>query len=222
VKVDIYTDVVCPWSYLGKRRFEAALAQFAGRADVQVEWKPFQLDRSAESSADGAALSSSDTELDGNATIEELAAAEGLILDLDNTRSASSFAAHRLLWWARQEGGEAAQTALAERLFAAHHAEAVDLDDHAALAALAAAVGLDGAAQFLATHDGTDEVKEAIGEARAIGIESTPTFVFEERWAVSGAQPADVMQTLLEQVADATIGAMAGGGGCCGGGCCGS
>ncbi len=75
-------------------------------------------------------------------------------------------------------------------------------------------------AEFLAGDGGVEEVKESIGEARALGIEAVPTYVFDERWAVSGAQPAEVFSQLLAQVADATIGATAGG--CCGGGCCGS
>jgi predicted DsbA family dithiol-disulfide isomerase len=226
VKVDIYSDVACPWCYLGKRRFETALAAFAGREDVQVEWRPFQLDPDAPRQARPAAVALAARyggEERARVQMEHVtaaAAADGLELDLDNALAANTFDAHRLLWWAREQGGEKAQGVLAERLFAAHQAGTADLGDVAVLARIAGEADLAGAADFLASGEGVEEVKEAIGEARAIGIESVPTFVFDSRWAVAGAQPAEIMLDLLEQVANATIGAAAEGG-CCGGGCCG-
>jgi predicted DsbA family dithiol-disulfide isomerase len=227
VKVDIYSDVTCPWCYLGSRRLAAALTDFAGRDDVQVEWKPFQLDPSAPVGVAEPALASLAAKFGGDedarramAHVSGVAAGDGLALDLERAQTVNTFAAHRLIWWARQRGGPESQRALVERLFAAHFMEAADLSDHAVLAVLAADVGLPGAAEFLVSGDGTAEVKEEIGEARALGIESVPTFVFDERWAVSGAQPVEVMRELLERVADASIG-VAAGGGCCGGDCCG-
>jgi predicted DsbA family dithiol-disulfide isomerase len=226
VKIDIYSDVACPWCYLGKRRFEAALAGFAGRDDVQVEWKPFQLDPSAPLVAEpvpvamAAALGDEQRARTAMAHVTEVAAEDGLRYDLERARNVNTFTAHRLLWWARQRGGAAAQGALAERLFVAHLSEAADVGDPATLAGLAADVGLDQAAEFLDSDGGVEEVKEAIGEARALGIDSVPTFVFDERWAVSGAQSPEVMGELMARVANATISASAGG--CCGGGCCGS
>jgi predicted DsbA family dithiol-disulfide isomerase len=216
MKVDVYVDVVCPWSYLGKRRLETALAGFAGRDSVEVEWKPFQLGPGADADefSSAAAVPSAET----REHVTAIAAADGVTLDLAATVSAPTFDAHRLLWWARERGGPLAQADVAERLFAAQLAAGADLSDHAVLAE---ASGLTGAAEFLASGAGVAEVKEAIGEARAIGIESVPTFVFEERWAVTGAQPADILAEILGEVADASIAARAEGGGCCGGGCCG-
>jgi predicted DsbA family dithiol-disulfide isomerase len=150
------------------------------------------------------------------AHVAEVAAEDGLALDLEHAQTVNTFPAHRLLWLARQKG---AQASLVERLFSAHLSEGADLSDHATLGALAADAGLDGVGDFLASEDGAEEVKESIGEARALGIESVPTYVFDERWAVSGAQPVEVFAQLLRQVADATISATTGG--CCGGGCCG-
>lgn len=225
VKVDIYSDVICPWCYLGKRRFEAALAEFAGADDVEIEWKPFQLDPSASQQAQpspqalAAKFGTEDQARAAMAHVTEVAAKDGLAYDLENAQTVNTFTAHRLLWWAGQKGGRGVQTALTERLFAAHLSEAADLGDHAVLAGFAAEAGLDGASDFLASDDGVEEVKEAIGEARALGIESVPTYVFDERWAVSGAQPVEVFRDLLDQVATATISATEGG--CCGGGCCG-
>ncbi|MDQ1644481.1 MAG: hypothetical protein QOJ50_665 [Cryptosporangiaceae bacterium] len=210
MKVDVYVDVVCPWSYLGKRRLETALAGYAGRDSVEVEYKPFPL-------SDGV-LSVGPDDVPGAVKdhLTSVAAEDGVTLDLAAVVPAPTFDAHRLLWWARAQGR---QHEVAERLFAAHLSGGVDLGDRSALAA---ASGLDGAAEFLASSAGVDEVKEAIGEARAIGVESVPTFVFEERWAVTGAQPAGVLGEILDQVADQSIAVRAGGGGeCCGGGCCG-
>ena len=228
MKIDIYSDVVCPWCYLGKRRFEAALADFAGKDEVEIEWKPFQLDPSAPEVAAESAVASLGAKVGGEeqartamAHVTQLAAEDGLTYDLPNARIVNTFTAHRLLWWAGAKAGRDVQSALTERLFAAHLTETADLGDHATLAALAADVGLDGAADFLASTDGVEEVKEAIGEARALGIDSVPTYVFDERWAVTGAQPAEIFRDLLDQVANATIGSDAGEGGCCGGGCCG-
>lgn len=225
MKVDIYSDVVCPWCYLGKRRFEAALAEFAGRDDVQVVWKPFQLDPSAPVQGRQAAevlaakFGGDEQARTAMAHVTKIAAEDGIAYDLENAVTVNTFTAHRLLWWAGQKAGPDVQAALTERLFSAHLSERADLGDHAALAALAAAVGLPDAETFLASDDGVEEVKEAIGEARALGIDSVPTYVFDERWAVSGAQPVEIFGELLDQVANATISATAGG--CCGGGCCG-
>ena len=225
MKVDIYSDVVCPWCYLGKRRFEAALAEFAGRDAVQVEWKPFQLDPSAPPVAEpgrsalAAKFGSEQQALAAMEHVTRIAAEDGIRYDLENAQTVNTFTAHRLLWWAGQQAGPSAKAALTERLFAAHLSEGADLGDHATLADLAAEGGLAGAAKFLASDAGVEEVKEEIGEARALGIDAVPTYVFDERWAVSGAQPVEVFRDLLDRVADATIGAAAGG--CCGGSCCG-
>jgi predicted DsbA family dithiol-disulfide isomerase len=215
MKVDVYVDVVCPWSYLGKRRLESALASFAGRDTVEVEWKPFQLGSGGqgEEFASGSVPSTDQRE-----HLTAIAAADGVTLDLAAAVDAPTFDAHRLLWWARQRGGPRSQADVAERLFAAQLTRGADLSDHGVLAE---ASGLAGAAEFLASGAGAEEVKEAIGEARAIGVESVPTFVFEERWAVTGAQPAAILGEILGEVADSSIAERAEGGGCCGGGCCG-
>jgi predicted DsbA family dithiol-disulfide isomerase len=223
VKVDIYSDVTCPWCYLGKRRFEAALAEFAGRDDVQVEFKPFQLDPVAphepvpSPQALAAKFGTEDQARAAVAHVSGIAARDGMQLDLANALTVNTFPAHRVLWLAGQKG---VQAAVAERLFAAQQSEREDLSDPVVLDRLAAEAGLFGVAEFLAGDGGVEEVKESIGEARALGIEAVPTYVFDERWAVSGAQPVEVFSQLLGQVADATIGATAGG--CCGGSCCGS
>jgi len=223
VKVDIYSDVTCPWCYLGKRRFEAALADFAGRDDVQVEFKPFQLDPVAphepvpSTQALAAKFGTEDQARAAVTHVSGIAAKDGIQLDLVNALTVNTFPAHRVLWLAGQNG---LQAGVAERLFAAQQSEREDLSDPVVLDRLAAEVGLPGVAEFLAGDGGVEEVKESIGEARALGIEAVPTYVFDERWAVSGAQPVEVFSQLLVQVADATIGATAGA--CCGGGCCGS
>jgi predicted DsbA family dithiol-disulfide isomerase len=215
MKLEVNIDVVCPWSYLGKRWLETALEKFEGRAEVQVEWRSLVLDAPQKGDLDR----EDDADLDGHLT--ELAAAEGLTITLDPAHEPDTLAAHRLLYRAAERPGE--QSRLLDALFAAHFADGADLGDPAVLAALAEAAGVSGAAEYLASDDGLEAVKEEIGETRAIGFTSTPTFVFEERWAIEGAQPADVLLELLAQVADKSIEARAGGegGGCCGGGCCG-
>lgn len=220
MKVDIYSDVVCPWCYLGKRRFEKALAEFAGSADVEIRWRPYQLDPDASEQAQpapqalAAKFGSAEKVAEAQAHVTGLAAAEGLKYDLENSLSVNTLTAHRLVWWAASHGKQAE---LVERLFAAHFTEGANLGDQATLAALATEVGIEGAAEFLASSDGLDEVREEIGEARAIGVTAVPTFVFDEQWAVEGAQATEVFVAALTQVSQDD-----GGGGCCGGDCCGS
>ena len=228
MKIDIYSDVVCPWCYLGKRRFEAALADFAGKDEVEIEWKPFQLDPSAPEVAAESAVASLGAKVGGEeqartamAHVTQLAAEDGLTYDLPNARIVNTFTAHRLLWWAGAKAGRDVQSALTERLFAAHLTETADLGDHATLAALAADVGLDGAADFLASTDGVEEVKEAIGRpARSASIPCRPTSSTSAGPSPAPSPPRSSV-TCSTRSPTPRSAAMPARAGCCGGGCCG-
>jgi predicted DsbA family dithiol-disulfide isomerase len=205
--VEIYSDVVCPWCYIGKRRFEAALERFDGRDDVTVVFKPFQLDPRAPKEpmpvADAYARKFGGPE-EAMRIIERItttAEGEGLDFHLDVAQRANTFDAHRLLEYAHERGR---QDAMKERLLQAYFVEGKDVADHAQLADLAADVGLDHAevAAFLASDEGVEALREELRDSVERGITAVPTFVFAGLWSVPGAQDPDTMLRVLEIVTE--------------------
>jgi predicted DsbA family dithiol-disulfide isomerase len=206
MQVEIWSDVVCPWCYLGKRRFENALVGFEHRDDVSVVYRSFQLDPSAPtdrttvtvqmlSSKYGMTLAQAEQ---AQREMEQRAAADGLEYHLDGLHSGNTFDAHRLLHFARARGR---QDELAERLFRAYFTERRSVFDPAALTDLVADAGLDAdeVARVLAGTDYTEDVERDIAEAHELGVNGVPFFVIDRRYGVSGAQPAPVLAQALEQ-----------------------
>lgn len=210
VKVEIYSDIACPWCYVGKTRFERALSVFPGGRDVEVVYRPFQLDPAAPREARGhrevLAAKFGPRAVAMDERITRLGAAEGITFDFGTVLENNSLLAHRLLRFALEEYGAEAQTRLKGRLMAAHFGEGMDIGDPAQLTAAALAAGLDPAAAtaFLAGDRLTDEVLAEIDEARRLGITAVPTFVFEGQWAVQGGQETSTFLRVLEQVAKET------------------
>ncbi|MET7424008.1 DsbA family oxidoreductase [Dactylosporangium sp. NPDC005555] len=204
IQVDVWSDIVCPWCYIGKRRMETALAEFDGA--VSVTWRSFQLDPTTPTGDSrpvgeslAAKLGLSKDRVQGMfAHVTSLAAAEGLAYDFDRARTANTLDAHRLLHFAKAHD---LQGALKERLMQAYFTEGADVGDRAVLAGLAASVGLDEVAAKSALADGSYEadVRADIATARAYGISGVPFFVFNEQVGVSGAQPAEVFAQALRQ-----------------------
>jgi predicted DsbA family dithiol-disulfide isomerase len=208
--VEIWSDLACPWCYLGKRRLEAALARFDGRDEVEVIWRSFQLQPDAprfgepgageptrEYLAERGYSPAQVEEMQGRLTA--LAAEEGLDYHLDRGRHGNTFEAHALIHAAARQGhGDA----MVERLFKAQHVEGLRIDDPAELLRLAAEVGLDEAA---ATPNAADRqvVREEIEAAGEVGITGVPFFLFARRLAVSGAQPGELLLEGLRQAAAA-------------------
>jgi predicted DsbA family dithiol-disulfide isomerase len=208
VKIEIWSDIVCPWCYIGKRRLERALED-AGE-DVAVVWRSFELDPSAPTEP----IERLDEALAGKygTTVEEArvmmdrmtqtAAEEGLELRFDIARRGNTFDAHRLLHFARTRD---LQPAMKERLFRAYMTEGRAISDREELARLAGEVGLD-ADEVRAMLEGdalADEVRRDQARAREIGIRGVPFFVFDGRLAVSGAQPSEVFAGALRQAREA-------------------
>jgi predicted DsbA family dithiol-disulfide isomerase len=202
--VEIWSDVVCPWCYIGKRRFEAALAEFPH--PVETVWRSFELDPGAPAVREHTATEhlaakygmSVEQAQASHARMTELAAAEGLEYDFDKTRGGNSFDAHRLIHLAAAHGK---QDEAKERLMRAYFTEGVAIGDREALVALAADIGLDGD-EARAALDGdayADAVREDERLAQRIGIQGVPFFVLDRRLGVSGAQPAEVLVQALEQ-----------------------
>ncbi|MFT3866425.1 MAG: DsbA family oxidoreductase [Solirubrobacterales bacterium] len=207
MKIEIWSDVACPWCYLGKRHLEEALARRPGE-EIEVAWRSFQLQPDAPRFGEPGAGAPTREYLEARgydrieemqARLTQMAAAAGLAYRLDLGRHANTFEAHALIKAAARQGlGEA----MVERLFKAQHVEGLRLDDPEVLAALAAEVGLAGAAATPTEAD-REAAREEIAEARAIGVDGVPFFVFDRRLAVSGAQPAEVLLAAMEQAAQA-------------------
>jgi predicted DsbA family dithiol-disulfide isomerase len=210
VKVEIWSDVVCPWCYIGKRRFESALAGFDHPEGVEVVWRSFQLDPGAPRAQEGSSLEhlagkygmSLEQAGAAQARVSELARAEGLDFRLADTRRGNSFDAHRLLQLAR---ARERQDALKERLLRAYFSEGEPIGDPHVLERLAVEAGLDRAqaAETLAGDRFADEVRDDERSARALGIRAVPFFVFGERFGVEGAQPASTILEALRHAAAA-------------------
>jgi predicted DsbA family dithiol-disulfide isomerase len=204
VQVEIWSDVVCPWCYIGKRRFEAALARFPDRGQVEVRWRSFQLDPSAPALPEGTLIDrltekmgSHEAAVAANARLKVLAAAEGLRYRLDEARPGNTFDAHRLLHLARERG---LQDEAKERLFAAYFTEGAAIGDRDTLVGLVGEVGIDKA-EARAVLDGdryADEVNADQREALELGATGVPFFVIDRRYGVPGAQSADVLLSALE------------------------
>ncbi|MFI0943350.1 DsbA family oxidoreductase [Streptomyces sp. NPDC021020] len=206
MKVEIYSDIACPWCYVGKARFERALAAFPKAAAVEVVYRPFQLDPSAPHEPrphhDVLAAKYGPQARAMDARVTALGADEGITFDFDTVLENNSLLAHRLLRFALDTYGPAVQTRLKGALMAGHFGEGLDIGDRAQLADTAVAAGLDRDAvtAFLAGDDLTKEVLADIDEARALGISAVPTFVFEGTWAVQGGQETSVFLQALEQI----------------------
>jgi predicted DsbA family dithiol-disulfide isomerase len=207
VLVEIYSDVVCPWCYIGKRRFEDALSRFEGRDDVTVVWRPFQLDPHAPTTptpvADAYARKFGGPEQAGRMIerVTTTAAGDGLEFRLDIAQRANTFDAHRLIDYAARHGR---QGAMKERLLQAYFVDGLDVADPSVLAGLAADAGLDAedVRRFLASDERQAELREELMQGLERGVTAVPTFVFENTWAVPGAQDAETMLRVLRTVAE--------------------
>ncbi len=204
--VDIWSDVVCPWCAIGKRRFDAALARFPHKDRVEVVWRAFELDPSApavqtDDNASRLARKYGRTREQALAMmnqVAETAARDGLELDLIHARSGNTFDAHRVLHLAAERG---VQGAVKERFFRAYMGEREAIGDHEVLARLAAEAGLDAeeVRSVLASDRFAAEVREEERAAHRLGIHGVPFFVLGGAIGVSGAQPAEVLLRALEQ-----------------------
>ncbi len=214
MKVEIWSDVVCPWCYIGKRRFESALARFEDAADVDVEWRSFQLNPDQPRGVQEPLDSHLAKKMGGtveqaramNERVTALAAEEGLDYHLDRYRVINTIDAHRVLHLAKTHGlGDAAH----ERLLRAQLVEGELLEDADTLARLGTEIGLDEAEvrETLASGALADEVEGDFDLAHQLGINAVPFFVFDRRYGVAGAQPADTFLEVLRRVRDETAAA---------------
>ncbi|MER5423603.1 DsbA family oxidoreductase [Streptosporangium roseum] len=205
MKVEIYSDVVCPWCYIGHTRFARAVERYRAKGgEVEVELRPFQLAPDAESNGEptltwaAAKFGGAERAAQMFGHVAGVAAEDGLALDFDHSIQANTFDAHRLIRLAGEQGkGQEALYAL----FRAHFTDGLDVGSREVLAKLAAELGVRA---DLGGEDGAAAVREELAQARALGVSSVPLFLFEGQFAVSGAQPEDTLLSALEEVAERT------------------
>lgn len=205
MQVEIWSDIVCPFCYIGKRKFEQALANFPQKDQVKVVWKSFQLDPNADvagtdylktlSSRKGWTLEQTRQITDN---VRDMAQAVGLEYHFDRAISANSFDAHRFAHLAFEHG---LQDAAEEALFKAHFSEGKNIADRETLVQLGESIGLDAdlVRQTLESKAYAELVQKDILEAQQLRISGVPFFVFDRKYAVSGAQATEVFINTLEQ-----------------------
>lgn len=208
MRVDIWSDVVCPWCYIGKRRFEQALARFPHQNEIELTWRSFELDPSAPPSpeqpgryVDHLARKYGITTDQAHVMIDRVvsaAAEEGLNFRFDIARRGNTFDAHRLLHLALHND---AQDELKEALDHATFTEGLPVSDQQALTEVAVAVGLDEiqVKEVLTSDIYADAVRAEEAQARAFGISAVPFFVIDSKYGIAGAQPPDVITEALER-----------------------
>ena len=207
MRIEIWSDIACPWCYVGKRRFEKALSQFEYRAQVEVVWKSFELDPIKHSTApagdyaDRLARKYGKSRLDAEAMLAvmtETAAAEGLDFRFDQARPANTFDAHRLLHLAATQG---LQDALKERFFRGYFTDGEQISDSSTLQRLAVEVGLGAQTVRRTLEEGTygDAVRQDEEEASELGIRGVPCFVIDRAVSLSGAQSPEAILEMLRR-----------------------
>jgi predicted DsbA family dithiol-disulfide isomerase len=220
VTIDIYSDVVCPWCYIGKRKFEAGLDLLAGDdlgVDFDVTYRPFQLDPTAAPGAAQPVIEAYAKKFGGPEraeqilqTVTERAAEAGIEFHMERALRANTLLAHRLLWLADQPGSPVAQADVKERLLKAYFTDGLNIGAPDVLADCAAEIGFDRDAvvEFLESDRGTSEIAAELAQGHEEGVTAVPTFVFDGRWVVPGAQePETYAQVLRKMAASATAAA---------------
>lgn len=209
--IEIWSDMVCPFCYIGKKRFESALQQFEHSSQVQVVWKSFQLNPALVEQSDvdvydylaklkGQTREWSQKQHD---RIAKMAANEGLIYNFDKVKICNSMNAHRLMQLAKQQNKD---EAMAERFFKAHFTEGASLSDQQTLLSLAIEAGLpaDEVKDVLQQKHFENEVLNDHNEATDLGATGVPFFVIDRKFAISGAQEVDVFLTGLNKALQAS------------------
>jgi predicted DsbA family dithiol-disulfide isomerase len=212
ISIDIFSDVVCPWCYIGKRRFETGLSQIHDDlgVDFDVTYHAYQLDPTAPPGVATPVREAYAKKFGGPERAEEIlahvtttAAEDGITFNMDRALRANTLLAHRLIWLAGQPDSPIAQAAMKERLMQAYFTDGDHIGTPEVLAACAAELGFDRDAveSFLASSQGLAEVQAELDDAQDNGITAVPTYVFNREWAVPGAQDADTFEKVLRKMA---------------------
>jgi predicted DsbA family dithiol-disulfide isomerase len=222
MKVEIWSDIACPFCYIGKRKFENALTKFSDKKDVEVVWKSYQLDPSTQQNpgmsihdylAEKKGMSAAQAK-EMNDYVTAMAGEVGLSYDFEKTVVANTFNAHRLIHLAAKHK---LQDQAEESLFSAYFTRGKNIQDRETLIELGLEIGLDAqeVRQVLEGSAYADEVRKDFADALKVGVRGVPFFLFNNKYAISGAQPSDVFSQVLEKVRDEEIQVMEQSGGFC-------
>ncbi|MFC4559988.1 DsbA family oxidoreductase [Virgibacillus kekensis] len=207
MKIEVWSDFVCPFCYIGKRRLESALDQFPHKEEIELEYKSYELDPNAEKNPGkdiheilaGKYGMSYEKAKNSNEQLGQQAAELGLTYNFDTMKHTNTFDAHRVAKYAEENGKGKAMT---ERLLKAYFTDSELISDHETLIRLADEMGLDTdrVTELLKVDDYAIHVRADEEKARQIGVQGVPFFVLNEKYAVSGAQPSEVFSEVLEKV----------------------
>lgn len=206
VDVEVYSDVVCPWCFVGRRRLAQAVELLDGKHEIRVTWKPYQLNPWIPAEGMDRAeyrrikFGSAERASGMDGKLRETGHELGIELNFDKIqRAPNTLNAHRLAWLASQQDR---QIEVVDALFQAYFTDGKDVGDLATLVEVAASVGLDAdeVRRFLESEEAVAEVEEELNVGRSLGIDGVPFFLLAEKYGVSGAQPADVLANVIERV----------------------
>lgn len=214
MRVEIWSDVVCPWCYIGKRRFDEAVARVMADPDValdlEVVYRPYQLDPTAPFGSTQPVAETYAKKFGGPERAEQIlshvtnvAAESGIEFRMDQALRANTLTAHRVIWFAGHTRGGDVQAAVKERLLRAYFTEGADIGRDETVIACAVDAGLDRDAvtELLAGDGGVGEVREELAQAASHGITAVPTYVVDGQWAIPGAQDVEVFERILRKLA---------------------
>lgn len=212
MRIEIFSDVICPWCFIGKRRFETAISRLRDRGvDVQVDYtfRPFQLDPTAPNDSPTPAKDAYAKKFGGPERATEIldhvtsvAAQDNITFNMDIAVRANTFLAHRLLSYALLKHGAAVQILLKERIMDAYFTYGKNIGDIDVLADCAESAGINRAEAhtFLNSDELVDEVRSEIAEAAEYGVTAVPTFIINGQWSVPGAQDVEMFERIIERM----------------------
>jgi len=208
MKVEIWSDIMCPFCYIGKRNFEAALKEFEAKNEIEIEWKSFQLDPTIPKSFDEKMSTyeylaerkgmSVEKAIELHSNVTEMARKVGLTYNFDQSVVSNSFDAHKLIQLAKTKGlGDAAE----EQLFKAYFTDGKDMSNHSTLTELGNEIGLNEkeVISALESEEYSSKVNSDISQGNELGVTGVPFFVFDRKYAISGAQPVETFLNALKQ-----------------------
>jgi predicted DsbA family dithiol-disulfide isomerase len=211
LRIEIWSDVICPWCYIGKTRFDQAVERLGDEIDLEVTYRAYQLDPTARPGVTEPVAEAYSRKFGGPDQAQQVisrvtaaAGEDGIDMRLDRALRANTLLAHRLLWWASTPECPASQAAVQDRLMRAYFTDGDDIGDPERLAELLSDLGVDPAAtaDFLAGDAGVTEVTREIERAGEHGISAVPTFVVNGQWAIPGAQDVETFERVLRRLAE--------------------
>lgn len=209
MKIEVWSDYVCPFCYIGKRRLEEAIASSGLSENIEIQFKAYELDPNSPATSDKSTYeilaekynTTPEAAKKMTASVGQQAETVGLTYDFDQIKHANTFDAHRLAKWAESQGKPAEVN---ERLLKAHFIETKEIGRHDVLLDVVEEIGLDRekAAEVLASNAFEVEVKQDVQEGMLLGVQGVPFFVINRKYAISGAQPAEAFADALKKVAE--------------------